>query len=296
MPLSVSSFSVALSSQEILTRVGCGDISPKGAMERLGGDGVVFKDGSREKIDAIVDRTKGAGGEVVGLLKTGSAGAGFKFPVLDAETEGFLWRRKAELSTEELKEDRVLPRLSDLWRYKFTIGRSGVIGTLVGIIPGVGEDIGAWASYAAAKRSSKEKDQFGKGSHEGLTAAETGNSAVVPGALGQDASGAGSVIDAGNQGHGPRRAVAQGEHGRQKQQQRHDQTDRLGQEQQDVEHAQNLPMKAMVAPFIMSRRTLGTKPKNTRSAIRIARGRICQPDRSTLASSCQRGLGGPKKA
>ena len=27
----------------------------------------------REKIDAIVERTKGAGGEVVGLLKTGSA-------------------------------------------------------------------------------------------------------------------------------------------------------------------------------------------------------------------------------
>ncbi|WP_425053300.1 tripartite tricarboxylate transporter permease [Psychromarinibacter sp. S121] len=100
-----------------------------------------------------------------------------------AEVLTVMWRRKAELSTEELKEDRVLPRLSDLWRYKITIGRSGVIGTLVGIIPGVGEDIGAWASYAAAKRSSKEKDQFGKGSYEGLTAAETGNSAVVPGAL-----------------------------------------------------------------------------------------------------------------
>lgn len=79
--------------------------------------------------------------------------------------------------------DRVLPRLADLWRYKLTIGRSGVIGTLVGIIPGVGEDIGAWASYAAARRTSPERDQFGKGSKEGLTAAETGNSAVVPGAL-----------------------------------------------------------------------------------------------------------------
>ncbi|WP_172294245.1 tripartite tricarboxylate transporter permease [Pseudoruegeria sp. HB172150] len=100
-----------------------------------------------------------------------------------AEVLTVMWRRKAELSTEELKEDRVLPKLSDLWRYKITIGRSGIIGTLVGIIPGVGEDIGAWASYAAAKRSSKEKDQFGNGSYEGLTAAETGNSAVVPGAL-----------------------------------------------------------------------------------------------------------------
>lgn len=41
-------------SGEFLTRVGCGDISPKGAIERLDGDGVVFTDGSREKIDAIV--------------------------------------------------------------------------------------------------------------------------------------------------------------------------------------------------------------------------------------------------
>jgi malate dehydrogenase len=36
---------------------------------------------SREKIDAIVERTKGAGGEVVGLLKTGSA---FVSPALSA--------------------------------------------------------------------------------------------------------------------------------------------------------------------------------------------------------------------
>lgn len=41
-------------SGEFLTRVGCGDITPKGAIERLDGDGVVFTDGSREAIDAIV--------------------------------------------------------------------------------------------------------------------------------------------------------------------------------------------------------------------------------------------------
>jgi putative tricarboxylic transport membrane protein len=100
-----------------------------------------------------------------------------------AEVLTVMYRRAAKLTTDELKEDRILPRLADLWRYKVTFARSGVIGTLVGIIPGVGEDIGAWASYAAAKRSSKEKAQFGKGSLEGLSAAETGNSAVVPGAL-----------------------------------------------------------------------------------------------------------------
>ncbi|WP_084420488.1 flavin-containing monooxygenase [Henriciella litoralis] len=41
-------------SGEFLTRVGCGDIHPKGAIDKLDGDGVIFKDGTREKIDAIV--------------------------------------------------------------------------------------------------------------------------------------------------------------------------------------------------------------------------------------------------
>lgn len=79
--------------------------------------------------------------------------------------------------------DRVVPRFGELWKYRRTTLRSGLIGTMVGIVPGVGEDIGAWGSYAAARRASKESDQFGKGSFEGLIAAETGNSAAIPGAM-----------------------------------------------------------------------------------------------------------------
>jgi hypothetical protein len=41
-------------SGEFLTRVGCGDIVPKGGLERLDGDGVIFADGTREQFDAIV--------------------------------------------------------------------------------------------------------------------------------------------------------------------------------------------------------------------------------------------------
>lgn len=59
----------------------------------------------------------------------------------------------------------------------------GVIGTGIGIIPGVGEDTAAWASYAAARRASAEREKFGKGSVEGLMAAETGDNACVPGAM-----------------------------------------------------------------------------------------------------------------
>jgi len=80
-------------------------------------------------------------------------------------------------------QDSVIPKLEDITKYWRTIIRSGLIGTVIGIIPGVGEDIGAWVSYAAARRKSKEREKFGKGSIEGLMAAETGNNAVVPGAI-----------------------------------------------------------------------------------------------------------------
>ena len=99
-----------------------------------------------------------------------------------AEVLTVMYNRVPDMATAR-STGRILPDWRRLWGYRWTIGRSGVIGTLVGIIPGVGEDIGAWASYAAARRTSKEADQFGHGSTEGLTAAETGNSAVVPGAL-----------------------------------------------------------------------------------------------------------------
>lgn len=79
--------------------------------------------------------------------------------------------------------DSVIPKIRDVLRYWRTIIRSGVIGTFIGIVPGVGEDVAAWSSYAAAKRASKEKEQFGKGSVEGLMAAETGDNACVPGAI-----------------------------------------------------------------------------------------------------------------
>ncbi len=100
-----------------------------------------------------------------------------------AEVLTVMWRPKGEMVEAKGESTRALPRMIDLWRYKFTIIRSGIIGTIVGIIPGVGEDIGAWSSYAAAKKLSREPELYGKGSTEGLTAAETGNSAVVPGAL-----------------------------------------------------------------------------------------------------------------
>ena len=98
-----------------------------------------------------------------------------------AEVLSVMYSRRVEMVRGTV--DRILPRFADIWRYKVTALRSGIIGTFIGVIPGVGEDIGAWASYAAARRASKTPEEFGKGSIDGLTAAETGDNAVVPGSL-----------------------------------------------------------------------------------------------------------------
>jgi putative tricarboxylic transport membrane protein len=79
--------------------------------------------------------------------------------------------------------DSILPRIADVLKYWKTILRSGTIGVFMGILPGVGEDMGAWTSYAAAKRFSRERERFGKGSIEGMMAAETGDNAAIPGAI-----------------------------------------------------------------------------------------------------------------
>ncbi len=61
--------------------------------------------------------------------------------------------------------------------------RSSFIGVGVGIIPGVGEDVGGWLSYWASKTRSKDPESFGKGNPVGVISAETGNNACIGGAI-----------------------------------------------------------------------------------------------------------------
>ena len=70
-----------------------------------------------------------------------------------------------------------------LKRHIGLILKSGLIGSFIGTIPGVGEDVAAWLSYDTAKRSSKHPEEFGKGSYEGVIAAETANNACIGGAM-----------------------------------------------------------------------------------------------------------------
>lgn len=63
--------------------------------------------------------------------------------------------------------------------------RSSVIGTWIGILPGIGANIGSVAAYSATKSmaSPAEKKKFGQGSEFGVVASESANNATIGGAL-----------------------------------------------------------------------------------------------------------------
>lgn len=84
---------------------------------------------------------------------------------------------------EQIKVTNILPKKEDL-KCMFRIAPvTGLIGTVIGIIPGAGADIGAFVGYNVAKNMAKEPEKFGKGSIEGIAGPEGGNNGVTGGAL-----------------------------------------------------------------------------------------------------------------
>src|SRR5699024_3804873 len=61
--------------------------------------------------------------------------------------------------------------------------RSSFMGVFIGALPAAGSTIASLLSYNEAKRFSKKKEEFGKGSEEGIVAAETANNSSEGGAL-----------------------------------------------------------------------------------------------------------------
>ncbi len=74
------------------------------------------------------------------------------------------------------------PAIPLLWRRKWHALRSGVIGSVIGMLPGAGADIAAWVSLAASKRTSKTPQQYGHGSLEGIGDATAANNSALAGA------------------------------------------------------------------------------------------------------------------
>ncbi|MEW6158602.1 MAG: tripartite tricarboxylate transporter permease [Verrucomicrobiota bacterium] len=83
---------------------------------------------------------------------------------------------------EHQEKTRSIQTLLVIWRHKWLVLRSSLLGTFIGALPGAGADIAAWAAYGIAQRTSKQAGQFGKGSIEGVIAPTSANNAAVGGA------------------------------------------------------------------------------------------------------------------
>jgi putative tricarboxylic transport membrane protein len=70
-----------------------------------------------------------------------------------------------------------------LRRHTVALLRSGVIGTWIGILPGIGASVGSLVSYGVARNMSPHPEKFGSGIEEGVIASEAANNATVGGAL-----------------------------------------------------------------------------------------------------------------
>lgn len=80
---------------------------------------------------------------------------------------------------------RVVPPISMLWKYARSAVRSGLIGTIIGAIPGAGANVASFLAYDIGKRRAapEERAKWGKGSYEGIVCAEVANNANVGGSM-----------------------------------------------------------------------------------------------------------------
>ncbi|MGR4070440.1 tripartite tricarboxylate transporter permease [Billgrantia sp. C5P2] len=109
-----------------------------------------------------------------------------------AISELLVQARKAERRTvdaDAIKAAKIrrrdfIPPLSEVREigvYRYL--KSAVIGYAIGVLPGAGGSMAAFVSYAEAMRSSKHPERYGKGSCEGIAAAEGANNSMCSGAF-----------------------------------------------------------------------------------------------------------------
>jgi putative tricarboxylic transport membrane protein len=99
------------------------------------------------------------------------------------------------LETAEEKKSGVLPKIADfkIKGFGFSLKefkeqawnclRSSIIGTGIGILPGLGGAICNIVAYGTAQKQSKHPEKFGTGIIDGIVASETSNNASTGGAL-----------------------------------------------------------------------------------------------------------------
>ena len=94
--------------------------------------------------------------------------------------------KNTSISRVEMSDDGrggLLRGIKDVFRHRWLTLRASLIGTYVGILPGLGGAIVDWIAYGHAVQSASDKSKFGKGDIRGVIAPEAANNASRAGAL-----------------------------------------------------------------------------------------------------------------
>lgn len=108
---------------------------------------------------------------VVGLFAMAEVFRGLEGIVRGTSAEAMKITGKLWLTREEWKRS-----IGPIWR-------GGIIGFVIGVLPGAGGTIAAIMSYTTEKRISKHPEEFGRGAIEGVAGPEAANNSDTAGAM-----------------------------------------------------------------------------------------------------------------
>lgn len=105
------------------------------------------------------------------------------FALIEIINKGRDLKSHGNKQVEPPKLDKGTVSKSEWLRLPKPLAIGSLSGILVGIIPGTGASIASFLSYDFSRKVSKKPEEFGKGSVEGIAAAECANNAITGTAL-----------------------------------------------------------------------------------------------------------------
>ncbi|MEM8750522.1 MAG: tripartite tricarboxylate transporter permease [Pseudomonadota bacterium] len=88
-------------------------------------------------------------------------------------------RNQAVIDTIDVPRYAIFDSIRELIQSMRALSIGTVIGSVIGLIPGVGGQIAGLVAYDQSRKFSPKRDEFGKGHPEGVIAAESANNAMV---------------------------------------------------------------------------------------------------------------------
>jgi putative tricarboxylic transport membrane protein len=79
----------------------------------------------------------------------------------------------------EVPRQKLAASMRELTKYGRALSIGTVVGSIIGLIPGVGGQIAGLVAYDQSRKMSPQREKFGTGHPEGLVAAESANNAMV---------------------------------------------------------------------------------------------------------------------